>query len=1628
MHLHHSPSSHMRITRAATRAMLANNSSPFANSNRVQFSPTNSSQLADLMSTLNQSSPSNDIEQNRPGPSSASPSVQAPINAAINSIEILPVLPPSVQPSIGSSIAASSPVTVNPAANIDLPPATVSLANISHVLSAAPSQFPAISNTVASVSHAQPSDNVNHGDISLQEINNEIARLEARERLLQIRERVARAEADSSAFTQRAYKRKIRLTDVEPLVAAFTGDDNYSISKWLIDFESVLTSLSGDADDFYRMGRSLLKGTAAIYLRTIRATDWACLRTALIQRFHRQVTYYEVFEKLRARIRLPSESLLHYVTCMQEIAQFASVPEIELVSLIIAGLRDTTGYVSILAGASTVDNLIALIPAYERTVALSRTTAWPRSPHVTTHASQTTTRPAHQFTATQQPLRPTPSVSQPASVNVPSSTIRIDPAVALAKANMRCFNCSRFGHGQGECLQPRRMPGSCFTCGATDHMRANCPRRRFAAHVGGPSSHNNNQIITEPPPEFDLADLTNAISEMPSVSVSFNIGLNNFSPSVNLDALFDTGSEISFVRQSALPSELNCIANYSPSNYFGLGGTPIPTCGTVKCFVRLRHRLKLIRVSIVPDEFIPVSLLLGRDTLLAFNIALHFSPLHILKLFNSNLSFKEKINKCIASEMNIKDFDSKNTPSTDSANCNSVNGIVNTSVNQLGPSEATITPVIDNLDQSNDPSDPAMDFFQAFIELPSAVDDYGTIDNHLNDSVPTDKTKQLISDFDINPNLPQDLNECIQHCISLQYIQVPQAKIKPLDYKMSIHLTDSVPFSARPRRLSYTDKTEVRKMVQSLLDEGVIRPSESPYASPIVLVKKKNGTIRMCIDYRALNNLTVRDNYPLPLIEDCLDYLNNKQFFSLLDLKSGFHQIPIDDKSIKYTAFVTPDGQYEYTHMPFGLKNAPSVFQRYICRVLKPFIDQGKIVVYLDDILLATSTMDEHITLLSEVLRTIAEHNLILQSNKCQFAYQEMEYLGFRVTPSGISPGTLKSKAIDNFPIPKDAKAVHSFIGLCSYFRKFIANFAQVANPLYRLLRANVPFVWNEDCIRAFEKLKTLLTSSPVLCIYDPKKETELHTDASKLGFGAILMQKQSDGKFHPVAFFSKTATECESRYNSYELETLAIVYALDRWRVYLSGIRFTIISDCHSLVETFSKRDVNPRIQRWVWEFQRFSLRVRHRSGSKMPHVDSLSRNPIICLVHPSDLQMQLCVTQARDPILKNVRDSLTNSDMPPFELINGLVYRKSKEGRSLFCVPSEMEQQLIAQVHDRIGHFGADKCFDNMKQRYWFPSMRQKIDIYVQNCVKCIVHSAPNRPSEHALYSIPKKPLPFDTIHIDHFGPLPSVISKQKHLLVATDAFTKFTKLYPATSTSTKEVCRTLDKYFKVYSRPARIVHDGGSCVTSAEFTEFLQHNNIQDIRTAVASPQANGQVERINRILKSMLGKLTEPIKHSDWTKQIEHVEYAINNTLQKSIGTTPSKLLFGINQKGPDVDYLSEFLEEVDDTVERDLEAFRTKATKSIARSQKYSQKWFDEHCKPAKNYTEGDYVVIRNVDTSAGTNKKFLPKFRGPYMVHRVLRRDRYVVRDIDNFQLTRIPYSGVIEAKNMKLWKKRPIE
>ncbi|CAH2265776.1 jg7961 [Pararge aegeria aegeria] len=404
-------------------------------------------------------------------------------------------------------------------------------------------------------------------------------------------------------------------------------------------------------------------------------------------------------------------------------------------------------------------------------------------------------------------------------------------------------------------------------------------------------------------------------------------------------------------------------------------------------------------------------------------------------------------------------------------------------------------------------------------------------------------------------------------------------------------------------RLAPVEREKVQKIIKELMDKNIIRESNSPFASPIIMVKKKNGEDRLCVDYRELNANTVRDHYPLPLISEQLDQLADAKYFTCLDMAAGFHKIPISKESIEKTSFITPDGQYEYLTMPFGLTNAPSVYQRAINKALGDI--RGKeALVYMDDVLIPSRTIAEGFERLERVLEFLTKAGFSINIKKCSFIKTSIEYLGFVVCDGKVRPSPSKVEALSRSLPPTNLKQLRQFNGLAGYFRRFIPNFSSQMIPLYNLTKSNSKWEWTAEHERTRSNIINYLTSAPLLTIFQEGHPIELHTDASAMGLGAVLIQLR-DGVRHVIGYFSMRTTSAESNYHSYELETLAIVRAIKHFRHFLYGRKFTIMTDCNAVKASRYKQELLPRIHRW-WAFlQNFDFEVEYRKGEKLKHAD---------------------------------------------------------------------------------------------------------------------------------------------------------------------------------------------------------------------------------------------------------------------------------------------------------------------------------------------------------------------------------------------------------------------------------------
>jgi hypothetical protein len=431
-----------------------------------------------------------------------------------------------------------------------------------------------------------------------------------------------------------------------------------------------------------------------------------------------------------------------------------------------------------------------------------------------------------------------------------------------------------------------------------------------------------------------------------------------------------------------------------------------------------------------------------------------------------------------------------------------------------------------------------------------------------------------------------------------------------------IYTEDVPPISSRPYMVPLTEQKFINEEIQKMLDNKLIRESTSPWASPVVLVTKKNGKKRFCVDYRKLNAITKKDSYPLPRIDEMLDSLAGAKYFSTLDLMSGYWQVEMNLSDREKTAFITRYGIYEFNVMPFGLCNAPATFQR-----LMNYIYQGiaykYVVVYLDDTNIFSKTFDDHLKHLHEVFTRIRKAGLKLNLEKCNFWMKRLPFLGHIIEEKGISPDPDKIIAVQNITPPKNVTQLRSFLGLAGYYRRFIRNFSSIAQPLNQLLRKDIAYDWKDNCQQAFDELKQRLTTAPILIYPDYYREFILATDASYHGFGATLSQLAKDKKEHPIAYASKSLRKEEVNYAATELECAAVVWAIEHFHKYLGTSHFTLVTD-HSALKWMKSSQPKGRIGRWLLKLQPYNFTIIHKPGRVHSNVDALSR--LQTQTHPSD------------------------------------------------------------------------------------------------------------------------------------------------------------------------------------------------------------------------------------------------------------------------------------------------------------------------------------------------------------------------------------------------------------------------
>jgi hypothetical protein len=765
-----------------------------------------------------------------------------------------------------------------------------------------------------------------------------------------------------------------------------------------------------------------------------------------------------------------------------------------------------------------------------------------------------------------------------------------------------------------------------------------------------------------------------------------------------------------------------------------------------------------------------------------------------------------------------------------------------------------------------------------------------------------------------------------------------------------IFLKHDRPIAFQPRRLSAANRAEVKRQVDELERLGLVRKSKSAYAAPVTLALKKDGTKRLCMDYVGINAITIDDREPMPNIQDVLDSFYDAQVLSKGDIKWCYWQVPVHPDDIHKTAFITQDGHFEWVVMPFGSKNAPALCNRMLRWALRG-IERSQ--HFFDDISINGRNWREHNDTLRQILERLRKYNLKLRRDKCQFGVSEIEFLGHVVSNGNLKPQPAKVKAVSNYPTPRNLKEVQRFNGLSSYLRRYIPNFASMAAPITQLLRKDVPFIWGEKQETSFNAIKEALASQPVLSIFDPNAECELHTDASAVGVAGILFQNN-----HPIGYYSRRLSDAESRYTTTELECMAVVNSIEYFRIYLEGSKFTVVTDHKALVWLSNFKESKRRLFRWSTELSMYNFNVVHRPGKQLEHVDALSRAPV-------SLNTSLFTTINDIISCQHEEDIKPNGRM---FLKNGIVSIKvNKFTKSV--IPKKLISQLLKEHHEDVGHPGSNRTLMQIRQKYWWPTINKDTRNYVKSCHSCQLVKPVNHSPYGPLIPLPTPDQPLELIAMDTIVMSSSALNTSaKFIQVVIDHHSRFVWAKATKTNTAQAAISTLEPIFKIFGSPKRILTDNGTNFRSRVFTKFLRNHKVKYSYTTTYHPQTNGLNEKVNDTISRGLRLAMIDRPSFKWSTSLAKVIHDYNNTIHTVTGFTPSQLFLGKQLSDSDPS----------------LSEIRRQAVEKSNKFKEKAKAIYDAKHKPLQLYP-GD-LVKRRISPNHPDNKKLTPEFEGPLRV------------------------------------------
>lgn len=878
-----------------------------------------------------------------------------------------------------------------------------------------------------------------------------------------------------------------------------------------------------------------------------------------------------------------------------------------------------------------------------------------------------------------------------------------------------------------------------------------------------------------------------------------------------------------------------------------------------------------------------------------------------------------------------------------------------------------------------------------------------------------EKTQEPVSTDDLVHKIKEEFSDVIRD-------ELP----REIEYRGSIrHSIDVIPGSSptyrRPYKLTCEEKEELNRQIDELIASGRIYPTTSPYGAPVLFVKKKDGSKRLCCDCRQLNERTVKSRFPLPLIEELFDNLRGSKWYSSLDLIAGYHQIPVVEEDQQKTAFVTYQGQYAWRVMPFGLTNAPSTFQMIMNDTLREFI--GKFVlVYLDDILIYSTSKEQHLYHLRLVLQRLRQVKLYAKDKKCSFFKEQVKFLGHVIDKDGIHMDTDKLKAMLEWPTPKTPKDAKRFLGLAGYYRKFVEHFSDIARPLHRFAAKKES--WGDAQELAFQELKNELVSDKVLRPFDGTKKIRVTTDASNEAIGAVMELVDEHGKvIGPTGYYSLALVGYQTRWPIRDKELFAVFQTLKNWKHYLKGRQFELHSDHKSLETVRQGKDLSDRAMNWINTMQDFDFTIKYIPGESN-RADGLSRISIKKLTISTGLMEKSVIAQIRkdyqlDKECKLLIDILEGKVECPkswrtkikrYKLVNSLLYYGLYGGMiNRLVIPyGERRFDLLRMFHSSTtaGHPGISRMYARLSQHYYWKKMKRDVERFVHYCEVCQKSKNSHGQPVGVFHPLQIPTRRFEAINLDFVsGMNPDGIYGQ--IMVLTCRLTKWAIVRALPKDASTQVVAEviLEEVIFQYGVPRFIVSDRDPKFTNSLWEYFTMSIEMYCNFSTANNPQSDGQVERLNKTIVEVLRTLTKD--NSGWVKYIPAAVFAYNTTLQVSIGCTPFKALRGydirfdgllnpmwdkpkyqIPKKGQ-LTRLSAYNGMVEYV--KDMEDCLVMIRDQLAESQLSQSIYYNQKHQSVPEYKVGDKILIhKRAYLSSDARRKFHYMWSGPFTIVRMV--------------------------------------